>query len=58
MIKFPIIGKVEEPEVRKMTSDEYIRFCEFCVRNNPHITPETCMDRKSGEEDMQVPFRL
>ena len=58
MLMFPIIGKEAEPPVRKMTSEEFIRYCEFCLKNNPRITPENCLARKTGEEDIKIPFRL
>lgn len=58
MVNFPNIGKQKEPPARNMTPEEYLRFCSFCVSNNPHITPDTCMDRKSGEENLRVPFRV
>ena len=58
MLKFPILGKESEPPMRKMTSDEFIRYCEFCLKNNPHVTPENCLARKTGEENIKVPFRL
>jgi hypothetical protein len=58
MINFPKPGNVQEPPVRKLTPGEYLRFCDFCIRANPHITPENCMDRKSGEEEIKVPFRV
>lgn len=58
MIKFPTFENVEEPPMRNMTPEEYLRFCEFCVKSNPHITPQSCMDRQSGEEEIKVPFRI
>ncbi len=58
MLDFPKIGKVVEPPQKKMNSMEYIRFCEFCVKNNPHITPENCLHRKTGEEEIKVPFHV
>jgi len=47
-----------EPPQRKMTSEEYLRFCDFCLKNNPHITAGNCLARKTGEEEIKVPFRL
>lgn len=58
MINFPKIGHVREPVPRKMTSEEYLAFCDFCIRNNSRITPENCMERKTGEEDIRKPFRM
>ncbi len=58
MIKFPDLGKQPEPPQKKMSSEEYLRFCDFCLKNNPHITPENCLARKTGEEEIKVPFRL
>jgi hypothetical protein len=57
MIKFPKVGRIE-PSQRKMSSEEYLEFCDFCIRNNPHITPENCLSRKSGEEEIKIPFRF
>jgi len=58
MLNFPNLGKVVEPPQGKMTSVEFIRFCDFCLKNNPHITPENSLSRKTGEERIKVPFRL
>ena len=58
MIRFPSIQNVEEPPVRHMSPEEYLRFCDFCLRANPQVTPENCMARKSGEEEIKVPFRF
>ena len=58
MINDPKINHVEEPPVRKMTPEEYLRFCDFCLKKNPYGTPEQCMARKSGEEEIKVPFRI
>jgi hypothetical protein len=49
---------VKEPGHKKMSLAEYIRYCEFCLKNNPHITSENCLHRKTGEESMKEPFRL
>jgi hypothetical protein len=58
MIKFPNMNGVKEPGHKKMSLAEYIRYCEFCLKNNPHITSENCLHRKTGEESMKEPFRL
>ncbi|MDF7824331.1 hypothetical protein P4B35_09935 [Pontiellaceae bacterium B12227] len=58
MLKFPILGREPEPPVRKMTSHEFIQYCEFCLENNSRITPENCLARKTGEEAIKIPFRL
>ena len=58
MLNFSRLGKVIEPQHRKMTSTEFIRFCDFCLKNNPHITSENCLSRKTGEENIKVSFRL
>ena len=58
MLNFPDLGNQPEPPMKKMTSEEYLRFCEFCLRNNPHVTVENCLTRKTGEENIKVPFRL
>jgi len=41
-----------------MTAEEYLRFCDFCLKNNPHITAGNGLVRKTGEEEIKVPFRL
>jgi len=41
-----------------MSLREYAEFSEFCLKNNPEITPENCMERDSGERDIQKPFHL
>ncbi len=58
MLSFPNLGKIEEPPRKKMTSAEYIRFCDFCLKNNPHICSGNSHARKTGEEEIKVPFRL
>ena len=58
MLDLPRIGTEVEPPQKKMDLVEYIRFCEFCARNNPHPTPENCLHRKTGEEEIKVPFHL
>ena len=56
MVRFPNLGKIVEPPQRKMTSEEYLRFCDFCLKNNPHITAENRLARKTGEAEVKVPF--
>ena len=58
MIKFPSMQAVQEPRHERMSLVEYIRYCDFCLKNNPRITPENCLGRKTGEEEIQRPFRL
>ena len=58
MINFPVIAGAKEPRQKKMSSAEYITFCDFCLKNNPHITPENCLDRKTGDETLKEAFRL
>jgi len=58
MLNFPNLGNVVEPPQKNMTSAEFIQFCDFCLKNNPHITPENCLARKTGEEEIKVPFRM
>ncbi len=58
MFDFSILGNVVEPSQKKMTSDEFIQFCDFCLKNNPHITSKNCLPRKTGEEEIEIPFRL
>lgn len=58
MLKLPKLENVTEPPAKKMSFEEYCRFCEFFLKSNPHITPKNCLSRKTGEEDIQIPFRL
>ena len=58
MIEFPSMKRVQEPRRDRMSLAEYIRYCSFCLENNPRITPENCLERKTGEEDIQQPFKL
>lgn len=58
MIKFPAFEHVQEPPIRNMTPEEYVLFCDFCLKANPLLTPQNCMSRKSGEEEIKVPFRV
>ncbi len=58
MLDFPNFGNIIEPPQRKMTSFEFIQFCEFCLKNNPHITSENSLGRKTGKEEIKIPFRF
>ena len=58
MVKFSDMERVQEPPQKRMSLDEYIAFCEFCIQNNPRITSENCMDRKTGEEEIHTAFRF
>ncbi len=58
MFNFPDLGKVKEPPQKKMSLEEYIRFCEFCMQNNPHLASGNRLARKTGEEKIKVPFRF
>ncbi len=58
MLNFPDLGHQPEPPMKKMTSEEYLRFCEFCLRNNSRVSSANCLSRKTGEEDIKVPFQL
>jgi hypothetical protein len=58
MINFPDMECVQEPRQKRMSLAEYIEFCEFCIKNNPRINSQVCMDRKTGEEEIKTPFRL
>ena len=58
MVNFPDMKGVQEPPQKKMSLAEYISFCEFCIKNNPQITPESCMNRNTGEEEITAAFHL
>lgn len=58
MLKFPEIKETEMAPVPRMSLQEYAHFSVFCLENNPHITPENCFERDSGERDIKAPFRL
>ncbi len=58
MLKFPEIKGVEDIPAPKMSLREYAHFSAFCLENNPHITPENCLERDSGERAIKEPFRL
>jgi hypothetical protein len=58
MLNFPAITDGGEPPRTGMSLADYVAFCAFCMENNPAVTPQTCMERKSGEESITEPFRL
>jgi hypothetical protein len=58
MLKFPEVKEAENIPAPKMSLMEYAHFSVFCLENNPHITPENCHDRDTGERDIKEPFRL
>jgi hypothetical protein len=40
---------------RKMSMEEYVEFCELCLKSNSRITPENCLQRGEG---IPKPFRI
>lgn len=58
MLNFPTIKNMAEPPRPRVSLEDYAAFCAFCLENNPKLTPQNCMDRKSGEESMTEPFRI
>ena len=49
MLKFPKPENVSEPKPgRKMSLEEYVEFCEVCLKGNSRITPENCLQRGEG----------
>ena len=58
MLKFPEVNEEENIPLPRMSLMEYAHFSVFCLENNPHITPENCLGRDSGERDIKEPFRL
>jgi hypothetical protein len=58
MLKFPKVKEAENIPAPKMSLMEYAHFSVFCLENNPHITPENCHSRDTGERDIKEPFRL
>ena len=58
MFKFPEVNEAENIPAPRMSLMEYAHFSVFCLENNPHITPENCLRRDSGEFDITKPFRM
>jgi hypothetical protein len=58
MIEFPEFPPEREPPVRKMTLREYTHFSERCLKSNPAITPENCLEKRAREKAMVRPFVL
>jgi hypothetical protein len=58
MFNFPEIKNIVEPPLTRMSLEDYVAFCAFCMENNPKITPQNCMERRSGEESITEPFRI
>ena len=56
MVNFPDIKEPHVSKPPKMSLKEYVAFCEFCVKNNPKITVENCMDRNRDLQEMSEPF--
>jgi hypothetical protein len=48
MLKFPEVNEPKAARPPRMSLKEYAEFCEFCLKNNPLITPENCMGRGAG----------
>jgi hypothetical protein len=46
MLEFPnISNQTPTFDLPKMSLEEYAAFCGQCLRMNPNITPETCMEQ-------------
>ena len=58
MIKFPKLPEEPEPPMRKMTLREYTHWSEGCLKSNPSITPENCLEKRARERSMTRPFTL
>jgi hypothetical protein len=58
MLKFLEIKEPKTTFPSKMSTEEYIEFCEFCIKNNPHITPENCLHYHADEQQVKVPFHF
>jgi hypothetical protein len=57
MLEFPDIEKTSDPKLPKMSLEEYIDFCESCLKSNPSITPQNCMSKRTDEATMP-PFHI
>jgi hypothetical protein len=57
-LKFPVLNGEPEPPLKKLTSEEYLRFCEFCLRNNPRLREVDPLLRKTGKEEIKEPFHF
>lgn len=55
MLNFTKVETVTEPKPAKMSMEEYVGFCEMCLKGNRRITPENCMQRGEG---IKIPFTL
>ena len=58
MLDFSKMKYAAEPPHQKLSLEEYLEFCEFCLRNNPSITPENCMQKNIDEAGITVPFKI
>lgn len=48
-MNFPKIEKRVDPKPgRKMSLEEYVEFCDVCLKVNRQITPENCLQRGEG----------
>lgn len=56
MIEFPRVPADIEPPLKRMTLREYAHFSERCLRSNPSITPENCLEKRARERFMERPF--
>jgi len=56
MLNFPVIENTVEPPRPRVSLEDYAAFCAFCMENNPKLTQQNCMERKSGEEHIVEPF--
>ena len=56
MFNFPEVKEPRASKQPRMSLKEYAEFCEFCVKNNPKITPENCMEWNRDLQEMKEPF--
>jgi len=57
-VEFPVLNGEPEPPVKKLLSEEYLRFFEFCLRNNPRLREKDQLLRKTGKEEIKEPFHF
>jgi hypothetical protein len=58
MLRFPRLFEEREPPARRVSLLEYAVFCEHCLKRNPAITPENCLENHAREKSISRPFSL
>ena len=58
MIRFPSLSSDLEPPKAPMSLYDYAHFSELCLRSNPSIVADSCLEDERDESIAREAFRL